>query len=88
MGNVLRFLLTGLLPFNTERKAQKVVPKGILPKIPREKRYSKSFVDQTMIKAIEMCMKADPKERATARQVADFLQGALRTYSRGVKKAK
>jgi hypothetical protein len=79
MGNVLYFVLLGQNPYSDSlSEAKKLVRQGIPPEISHDKRISQDFVDQTMIKAIGMCMKADPKERASAREVADFLEQALK----------
>lgn len=38
---------------------------------------STHLFDTTLLKAMDMCFVYDPKERATAREVAEFIKGAV-----------
>jgi serine/threonine protein kinase len=78
LGTVLLTVLTGQLPYASLSEAQKLVPKDIPPEIPLKFRKSKKFVNRIMVQAIKMCLVVDPKERASAREVADFLENALK----------
>jgi hypothetical protein len=62
---------------SSSSEALEQVKQGIPPEIPPEIRESKRFDDQIMVKAIGMCMKKDPAERANAREVANVLEEAL-----------
>jgi len=78
-GNVLYSVLTGGYPFEKEKskKAQKRIQAGERPKIPISIRDSTDPFDQTMLKAIEMCWIQDPKKRASARQIQQFITSEL-----------
>jgi len=76
MGNIFYLILVGHPPFAGLGRAtvhSLILEKHARPEIPEEMRTSNNFVDQTMVKVIDMCMKENPKERPTAREVVDFL---------------
>mmetsp|Transcript_42420 Transcript_42420/g.47915 ORF Transcript_42420/g.47915 Transcript_42420/m.47915 type:complete len:567 (-) Transcript_42420:88-1788(-) len=78
-GNVLYSVLTGGYPFEKEKskKAQKRIQAGERPEIPISIRNSTNPFDQTMLKAIDMCWIQDPKKRASARQIQEFITSEL-----------
>jgi serine/threonine protein kinase len=80
MGAVLYFVLTGKYPYSaySSEDTEKFIKQRRPPRIPRYKRESKDFVDRAVVKAINMCMKGKPQDRATAREVANYLEWALR----------
>ena len=79
LGNVLYLLLTGRPPFwglSRQEVHGLLLHNQSRPEIPFEKRSSADPVDKAIVHAIDMCMKIDPKERPTARYVANFLRDA------------
>ena len=81
-GNLLYSLLTGLRAFqdvDTE-EAQKKVMHGLRPRIPREIKESTNPIVKDMMRIMVKCLKHDPKQRATARQVERFLLRSLHRH--------
>ena len=80
MGNVFYALLSELWPFNDEdsKEAQDNVKNGRRPHLPRRIIESKDPADKVLQKAMRMCWRQNPKERATAREVADTLHAKLK----------
>lgn len=69
-----------------EKEAQRRVKRGERPEVPKSIHNSHDPVDKTLIQAMRMCHKQDPKQRATARQVETFLKDKLRELDpRGAK---
>jgi len=85
-GNVLYSVLTGQSPFEAEESedAQELIIAGERPAIPISFQSSTNPFDRAMIKAIEMCWIHEPKKRASARQVQQFITAELERL--GVKK--
>jgi hypothetical protein len=80
MGNVFYSLMTGIWPFEDMSKskdAQKKIKKGERPAFEPSLLNSTDPFDQAMIKSIQMCWIHDPEERASARQVQDFIKTEL-----------
>ena len=81
LGNLLFHILTTHSP-RGKMKAYRMeavrleVLAGIPPPIPKEILSSKDPAVVAMKKGMEMCFAKDPKDRATAREVADLLMDA------------
>lgn len=76
LGSILYTLLTGkeVWADMSTSMAQKYISKGKLPPINENTMNINDPVDIALKDAIELCWVFDPKERATAREVATFLQ--------------
>jgi hypothetical protein len=64
----------------SKKKAQKLIMQGKPP--PLSDRYNDTNIQndpytKTLIQAMHMCWKLNPEERATARQVEQFIDGEL-----------
>jgi len=79
LGYVLYYLLTGDQQWHSDSSddAAKWALHGVRPEIPDSLLESKHPFDVAAIKAIKACLRHDPKDRPTAREVADFLHDAL-----------
>ena len=80
LGYVLYFLLTGNLPFEsmeTEEANDYVAKGGRLKVTDEEILGSTHLFDVMVLKAMDMCFVYEPKERPSARDVADFLYRAV-----------
>lgn len=82
LGNILYTILTGHFPFDyleptreSTKQMKKLVLKGKRPHVNLDAdiRNSKDPHEQTMLTAIEMCWKQDPRDRASAREVQALL---------------
>ncbi len=49
----------------------------MLPFIDDRYRYNRSFAESSLVKAIELCLKHDPDERASIFEVVKFLRTAV-----------
>lgn len=80
MGNVFYALLTDLWPFEKEvtKKAQGDVKRGIRPPIQLALKESKDPAHKALLAAMQMCWKQDPAQRATAKEVKDYLEVELK----------
>ena len=71
--------MTGHFPFDDldgdTKVAKRLVQEGKRPhvNIDADIRHSEDPYEQAMLTAVEMCWKQDPHERASARQVQDYL---------------
>jgi serine/threonine protein kinase len=85
MGNVFYTLLTETWPFNDENSedAQNSVKAGKRPHVPSRLRESKDPAIVAIRKAMTMSWRQDPTERASAKEVSNFLQQELKAL--GVK---
>ena len=74
-GNILYHILTGIYPFEKQKseKARERVMAGERPHIPSSVQNSTDPFDQAMLKAIQMCWIHEPKKRASARQIQEFI---------------
>jgi len=90
LGSILYHMLTGMKVWSRSGKKmdaiQAAVKTGRLPKIRNDifgknVRDSLDPVDNILKKALDMCQVYDPEKRATARQVALFLQQSLQELS-------
>ncbi|MGK3742651.1 MAG: hypothetical protein ACI8RD_012935 [Bacillariaceae sp.] len=72
-------VLTGEYPFEDEKseKAQSRIKDGERPEIPSSIQDSTDPFDRAMLKAIEMCWIQDPRKRASARQIQEFIISEL-----------
>lgn len=80
LGNVLYFLLTKRAPLDEMESDEttKFIAKGGRIKVEEEEILSSTHpFDTTLIKALDMCFVFDPKKRASAREVADFIKSSL-----------
>ena len=77
MGNVFYTILTGLWPFEKEKDARQQIIEGKRPYIARRFKESNDPADHAMLKAISMCWKQDPANRATAKEVVSVFYEAL-----------
>ena len=86
MGNIFYAILSGLWPFEKEKDqaAQKKIKQGKRPELPEDMRESTDPFDLALIKAMEMSWIQDPEQRASARQVQQYIGAELRRL--GVKK--
>ena len=81
LGNVLYFLLTKKEPFDdiSPADAIKLIEKGQrLEVTDKNILKSKHPFDSTVLKALDMCFVYEPKKRASARQVANLFDQALK----------
>jgi len=87
-GNILYHILTGVYPFEKQKSesVREQVIAGERPHIPISVINSTDPFDQAMVKAIQMCWIHDPKERASARQIQEFIIDELQRL--GVKEEK
>jgi serine/threonine protein kinase len=76
MGNIFYVLLTRSYPFEDMKKteAQEAVKKGQRPVIPDEFLHSEDPIIQALVAAIGKCWTHDPKERATSREIQQYLK--------------
>lgn len=90
MGNIFYSLLTNKMPFEEIRDTRKVwtkVKAGERPVVPDYFMRSVDRVDVFLLGAMEMCLRQNPEERATAREVANFLVDRLQIIDREKKYA-
>ena len=75
MGNIFYSLLTEYWPFEgmDEKEAQRKIMGGARPPIDDDIRSSGDPIDNTFIEAIGMCWRQNPDERATAKEVKEYL---------------
>jgi serine/threonine protein kinase len=80
MGNVFYSLVTEQWPFQDEEKtiAQAKIMQGERPLIPSKFDTSNEPAYKLLIKLMRMCWKQNPKERPTAKVVADLIENELR----------
>lgn len=86
LGSLLYYILTGDRGWDYEdreerKKVQRGIVKGKRPYISSKLLKSRDPVDQALLKAYHMCTVYDPKERATAKQVAQYLDGVWKELS-------
>lgn len=84
LGNVLGFLLTNEEPFEdvSADSAEDKVTQGEIWKITNAAILNSTHpFDVNVQKAMEMCLQFEPTKRASAQEVADFLQKALDEYN-------
>jgi hypothetical protein len=82
LGNILFFLVTqGMNPWQDEgiepKEVYERVKDGKRPRLPHEILASSHVYERTMRRAIELCFHQDPRERASAQQVANLLATGL-----------
>jgi hypothetical protein len=56
---------------------QEKVKNAQLPFIDRRYKFNRSYAEKSLVKAIEMCLKHDPDERASIFKVVKFLRNAV-----------
>lgn len=81
LGNVLFAILTKQWPFEEvedDKKARRRIKNGERPAIPDPIRNSTDPFDKAMLHAIEMCWIQNPVERASAREVQDYMTKELK----------
>ena len=79
MGNIFYTLVTQKWPFEAlkESKAKRRVKRGERPLV-EDKILSNNITEtKVLLQAMNMCWTQDPKERATARQVENYLNEEL-----------
>jgi hypothetical protein len=83
MGNVFYVLMTEQWPFNGEesKDVERQVKSGKRPHIPQRLRESTDPAYIAIRKVMAMCWRQDPKERATAKEVADILLHELKALN-------
>jgi len=81
-GNIIYFILTGKKPFENIKtdETYQSVKKGKTPHVKKELQQSRDPVTIALLKAMEMCFIYDPNERATAREVANYLTSQLKIF--------
>lgn len=84
MGNIFYSLLTEYWPFEgmDEKEAQQLIMGGKRPPIDDDIRNSKNSLDIAFIKAISMCWRQNPNERATAKVVKEYLVKSIGNYAK------
>ncbi|KAL7530746.1 hypothetical protein ACHAWF_003502 [Thalassiosira exigua] len=84
LGSVLYRILTGTKPWGKVKKhqAQEAVARGERPEIPPEVSNGTDLVDKMLMRALDLCYVYDPSKRATAREVATFLQNGMEAIDR------
>jgi serine/threonine protein kinase len=80
LGSLIYYILTGQRAWEYDgkeerKKIQGLIAKGKKPRISSKLLKSTHPVDRALLTAYEMSTVYDPKKRATAKQVADFLDG-------------
>ena len=85
LGSIIHHILTGNKVWKElkKNKAQQSVIDGKLPRISSVILNSTNPVDVLLTKARDMCYVYDPRERASARQVATFLHEGWKELSAG-----
>ena len=85
LGSIIHHILTGNKVWKElkKNKAQQSVIDGKLPRISSVILNSTDPVDVLLMKARDMCYVYDPKKRASARQVANFLHEGWKKLSAG-----
>jgi len=80
LGNIFFKLLTKERKYNDidVSEAQKLIVAGDIPVLPGSLEESTDPVVLALKRAMHMCLILDPEERATAKQVADFLEDELK----------
>jgi serine/threonine protein kinase len=85
LGSLLHHVLTGRKVWSQSGKKKKAVQAavvaGLLPKIGKDVRQSADPVDKLLMQALDMCQVYDPSKRASAREVASFLQRGVEELS-------
>lgn len=80
LGSIIHHLLTGSKVWSgsglTKSQVQDAVAGGRLPEVDRAILRGSDPVDAILKRAIDMCYVYEPSERATAREVASFLQSS------------
>lgn len=82
------YILTGERSWNdhSDKKKRKKIQQGIVdgkkPHISSKLLKSRDPINIALIKAYEMCTVYDPNKRATAKQVADYLDGVWKELNR------
>mmetsp|Transcript_19996 Transcript_19996/g.55162 ORF Transcript_19996/g.55162 Transcript_19996/m.55162 type:complete len:188 (-) Transcript_19996:2088-2651(-) len=86
LGNLFYMLLQKRWPFLTEsnKDARKMIKKGYRPKFDKAVWYSKNKYDQSLKTAMVKCHQQDPKDRASALEIADFLKQELEKHDPGL----
>lgn len=80
LGNNFYGLLTGLWVFyeyQDDSIVQEKVKNAQLPFIDGRYKFNRSYAEKSLVKAIELCLKHDPDERASIFQVVKFLRNAV-----------
>ena len=84
LGSLMYYLFTGqrvwegMLSSKYRNKVRKWIIEGKRPEIKEELLKSRDPVDVALKKAYDMCSGYAPERRASAREVADFLDGVWR----------
>jgi serine/threonine protein kinase len=80
LGNVFYSLLTDRWPFQNEedKDAQQMVMHGRRPHIPSRFPESNQTEYKALLKVIDMCWEHLPEKRATADEIASYLEGILK----------
>jgi serine/threonine protein kinase len=89
MGNIFYSLMTGRWPFEDQKpkEAQRRIKNNQRPPIDESLRESDDPLDVTLLKAIDKCWDQDPTERASAREVEQFLEAELAIHKNRKEKA-
>lgn len=61
-----------------QKQARKWIVEGKKPKIDKNILKSTDPVDVALLKVYDMCTEYEPEKRASAREVADYLEGVWR----------
>jgi hypothetical protein len=69
----------------SKKKAQKLIMQGHPPPLPDKYNMTSSAnqpdpYTKTLIRAMRMCWRLDPEQRATARQVEQYIDGELARF--------
>ena len=87
MGNIFYSLLTEYWPFEgmDEKEAQRKIMGGARPPIDDDIRSSGDPIDNAFIEAIGMCWRQNPDERATAKEVKEYLISQIKSIGNDAK---
>jgi hypothetical protein len=72
----------GMLSSKYEKKVRGWIIEGKKPKIDKKVLKSDDPVDVALKRAYEMCTEYEPEERASAREVSDYLEGVWEKINR------
>ena len=88
MGNIFYVLVTDQLPFQDDEMtiAQRKIMNGERPHVPSKFRNSKEPGYKVLISLMKLCWNQNPRERPSARVVADMIENELRVM--GIKEDK
>lgn len=87
LGNIFYRFITNRQKYTTktDEEKKKLVLSGHIPRIPSRFRHSEDPAIQALIHVMKRCLVFDPKKRASASEVAEYLEEALAKIESGDK---